>query len=149
MTKGEKIKMKEKLRLIQQAIRNNQGFTFVELLIVITILAILSTLAISRFGGALDSTKIKAAKAKIALFETNLERYYIMFDQYPTTEEGLQKLAEAEVIKNTKDALIDPWGNPYNYRYPGIFSKGPEIWSFGADGKEGGEGVNADINNWE
>ena len=141
--------MKEKLKSVKQAIRNNQGFTFVELLIVITILAILSTLAISKFGGALDSTKIKAAKTKISLLEGDLERYYVLIGQYPTTEEGLQKLAEAEVIKNTKDALNDPWGNLFNYRYPGNYSKSPEIWSYGADGKEGGEGVNADINNWE
>ena len=140
--------MRERLKLIKQAIRDNQGFTFVELLIVITILAILGTLAISKFGGVVSDTKVKTAKANIRIIETPLMVYYSKYGQYPTTEEGLQKLAEAGLIKNPKEALIDPWGNPYNYRYPGLYSDEPEIWSYGADGKEGGEGENADITNW-
>jgi len=141
--------IRKKLNLIKQSIRNHQGFTFVELLIVITILAILGTLAVSRFRGVVPDAKIKVAKANIRTFETILETYYFRFGQYPSTEEGLQKLAAEKLIENPKEALKDPWGNPYNYRYPGIYVDKPEIWSYGADGKEGGEGENADITNWD
>jgi len=141
-------KVRAKLNLIK-SISNSQGFTFVELLIVITIIAILATLAVSRFRGVVPDAKIKIAKTNIRTFENILEAYYFRFDQYPTTEEGLQKLAEAGLLENPNDALKDPWKNPYNYRYPGIHSDKPEIWSYGADGQEGGEGENADITNWQ
>jgi len=142
-------KIKKILRLIQQSIKNNQGFTFVELLIVITILAILATLAVNTFKGVTPDAKKKAVMINFRTFETALEIYYMNYSQYPTNEEGLPKLVSAGLIKNTKDALIDPWGYPYNYRYPGNSSDKPEIWSNGADGKPGGEGENADITNWE
>ena len=142
-------KIKQKLNAFKQAIRNNKGFTFVELLIVITILAILATLAVNTFKGVTPDAKKKAVMINFRTFETALEIYYMNYGQYPTTEEGLQKLVSAGLIKNTKDVLKDPWSKPYNYRYPGIYSDRPEIWSNGADGKPGGEGENADITNWE
>jgi len=142
-------KIREKLNMFTQAISNNKGFTFVELLIVITILAILATLAVNTFRGVTPDAKKKAVMINFRTFETALEIYYMNNGQYPTTEEGLQKLVTDGLIKNTKDALIDPWKKPYNYRYPGIYSDKPEIWSYGADGQEGGEGENADITNWE
>jgi len=142
-------RIKEKLNALKLAIRNNQGFTFVELLIVLTILAILGTIAITNYSSLVPGAKIKVAKSNIKTFELALKAYHFRFDQYPTTEEGLQKLGEVGLIENPKEALNDPWGKPYNYRYPGIYSDKPEIWSYGADGKEGGEGDNADITNWE
>ena len=141
--------MREKLKLIKQSIQNNQGFTFVELMIVIAILALLGTLAVSQYKRIIPDSRIKLVTTDFRTFETALEVYAANYGQYPATEEGLQALVTAGLIKNTKNALNDPWGNPYNYRYPGNFSDGPEIWSYGADGKEGGEGDNADIVNWE
>ena len=142
-------RVKEKLRLFKQSIKNNRGFTFVELLIVITILAILATLAVNTFKGVTPDAKKKAVMINFRTFETALEIYYMNYSQYPTSEEGLQKLVSSGLIKNTKDVLMDPWGYPYNYRYPGNFSDKPEMWSNGADGKSGGEGENSDITNWE
>lgn len=138
--------LKEQLKKI---LSNNEGFTLLELMIVITIIAIIGGFAVSRFTGVLDKTKVTAVKTDIGTFETALDAYYLNHNNYPTTEEGLQKLATEGLIKNKKDTLSDPWNNPYQYRYPGQFGDSPEIWSFGADGVEGGEGMNADIKSWE
>ncbi len=128
---------------------NNDGFTLLELMIVITIIAIIGGFAISRFTTTIDKTKITAVKTDLGTFETSLDAYYLNHSTYPTTQEGLQKLIDEGLIKNKKDSLLDPWNNPYQYRYPGEFSQEPEMWSFGADGQEGGEGMNADIKSWE
>ena len=134
---------------IKQVLANNEGFTLLELMIVITIIAIIGGFAVSKFTGVLDKTKVTAVKTDIGTFETALDAYYLNHNTYPTTEEGLQKLATDGLIKNKKDTLNDPWNNPYQYRYPGKSGESPEIWSFGADGVEGGEGMNADILSWE
>lgn len=143
----------KRIRILLKNIKNirneNDGFTLLELMIVITIIAIIGGFAVSKFTGVLDKTKITAAKTDIGTFETALDAYYLNHNTYPATEEGLQKLSADGLLKNKKDTLTDPWNNPYQYRYPGKFSDGPEIWSFGADGKEGGEGINADIISWE
>jgi len=127
----------------------NDGFTLLELMIVIAIIAIIGGFAVSRFTTVLDNTKIKAAQNDIQTMKMNLERYYIEQNSYPATEEGLQKLIDTGLIEKKKTALLDPWDNPYQYRYPGQFSDGPEIWSLGADKQEGGEGINRDITSWE
>lgn len=135
--------------LIQSAWQSNAGFTLLELMIVIAIIAIIGGFAVTKFSGTIDKAKITAVKADFGTFETQLDAYYLKYNTYPSTEEGLQKLITEGQIKNKRDALLDPWNNPYQYRYPGQFSDSPEIWSFGADGKEGGDGMNADIKNWE
>ena len=127
----------------------NDGFTLLELLIVVAIIAIMGGFAVTKLTSVLDNTKVKAADTDIKTFMMNLERYYIEHNTYPTTEEGLQKLVDTGMIEKKKGALLDPWDNPYQYRYPGQNSEGPEIWSFGADRQEGGEGINADITSWE
>ncbi len=129
--------------------KNNDGFTLIELMIVIAIIAIIGGFAVSKFTGAVDKTKITAVKADFGTFETALDAYYLNHNTYPSTDEGLQKLAAEGLIKKKKDTMLDPWNNPYGYRFPGKFSDNPEIWSYGADGKEGGTGMNADIINWE
>ena len=141
--------IKKLAQTIKQVFANNEGFTLLELMIVITIIAIIGGFAVSKFTGVLDKTKVTAVKTDIGTFETALDAYYLNHNTYPTTEEGLQKLATDGLIKNKKDTLNDPWNNPYQYRYPGKFGESPEIWSFGADGVEGGEGMNADILSWE
>lgn len=130
-------------------IAENDGFTLLELLIVVAIIAIMGGFAVTKLTSVLDNTKVKAADTDIKTFMMNLERYYIEHNNYPTTEEGLQKLVDTGMLEKKKAALLDPWDNPYQYRYPGQNSEGPEIWSFGADKQEGGEGINADIKSWE
>lgn len=129
--------------------RKTDGFTLLELLIVVAIIAIMGGFAVTKLTAVLDSTKVKAVDADIKTFMMNLERYYIEHNSYPTTAEGLQKLVDTGMLEKKKGALLDPWDNPYQYRYPGQNSEGPEIWSFGADKQEGGEGINADIKSWE
>ena len=141
--------IKERIAMIKNAGLGNEGFTLLELMIVITIIAIIGGFAITRFTGTIDKTKVTAVKTDIGTFETALDAYYLNHNTYPATEEGLQKLIDDDLLKNKKDTLLDPWNNPYQYRYPGQYSKNPEIWSLGADGKEGGEGINADITSWE
>jgi len=141
--------IKERIVMIKNAGLGNEGFTLLELMIVITIIAIIGGFAITRFTGTIDKTKVTAVKTDIGTFETALDAYYLNHNTYPATEEGLQKLIDDDLLKNKKDTLLDPWNNPYQYRYPGQYSKNPEIWSLGADGKEGGEGINADITSWE
>ncbi|HOP62700.1 MAG TPA: type II secretion system major pseudopilin GspG [Spirochaetota bacterium] len=141
--------LKNKINRLRHLLFMNEGFTLLELMIVITIIAIIGGFAVSRFTSTIDKTKITAAKTDFGTFETALDAYYLNHSKYPSTLEGLQKLIDEGLIKNKKDALLDPWNNPYQYRYPGEFSQGPEIWSFGADGAEGGEGMDADIISWE
>lgn len=136
-----------KTRILLNA--QNDGFTLLELLIVVAIIAIMGGFAVTKLTSVLDNTKVKAADTDIKTFMMNLERYYIEHNNYPTTEEGLQKLVDTGMLEKKKAALLDPWDNPYQYRYPGQNSEGPEIWSFGADKQEGGAGINADIKSWE
>lgn len=142
-------KLFKRLRAGILFIKEKEGFTLLELLIVVAIIAIMGGFAVTKLTSVLDSTKVKAVDADIKTFKMNLERYYIENNKYPTTEEGLQKLLDTGMIEKKKNALLDPWDNPYQYRYPGQNSEGPEIWSFGADKQEGGEGINADIKSWE
>lgn len=142
-------RFKNLLTVLKQNLQRNDGFTLLELMIVIAIIAIIGGFAVSRFTATIDKTKITAVKSDFGTFETALDAYYLNHNSYPTTQEGLQKLIDEGLLKNKKDTLLDPWNNPYQYRFPGEFSQGAEIWSFGADGKEGGEGIDADIKNWE
>lgn len=141
--------LKIRLNMIRKSIAANEGFTLLELMIVITIIAIIGGFAVSRFTSTIDKTKITAVKTDFGTFETALDAYYLNHNNYPSTQEGLQALINEGLIKNKKDSLLDPWNNPYQYRYPGEISNNPEIWSLGADGKEGGDGINADITSWE
>jgi len=141
--------IKNFLKRITAAFKNEDGMTMIEIMIVVTIIAIIAGLAASQFMGQLDNAKVKAAKIEIQTFSNAVDRYRAMNDSYPSTDEGLQQLIEAKMIKKKKDVLNDPWGNPYQYRSPGENDPDYEIWSFGADGEEGGEGINADIKSWE
>lgn len=144
--------MKRILRLMERAkqflnsLNNNDGFTLIELMIVIAILAILGAFAVNTFKGVIPNANVTAAKSDIKNFSMVLEMYKLQNGNYPTSEEGLQKLVTDGMLKSK---LIDPWKNPYHYRYPGQFGEVPEIWSTGADGVDGGEGANADIKSWE
>lgn len=138
------------LKKIRSRISGNSGFSMVEIMIVVVIIAILSGLAATQFMGQLDSAKAKAARADIETFSTALEAYRLNNGNYPATDEGLQKLLDEKLIRKKKDVLLDPWETPYQYRYPGENDSSTyEIWSLGGDKKEGGEGINADIKSWK
>ena len=127
----------------------------IELLIVLVILSLLAALVGPALVERLKPAKRTAAQSQIEEFMSALDTYYVDVGRYPSTEEGLQALREkpSSALKwdgpyLIKELPIDPWGTPYVYRAPGR-NGGYEIISYGADGKEGGDGENADVNSWE
>lgn len=135
--------------------RGEAGFTLVELLVVMVILVLLASVVGPRVLGYLDSSRAKTAKVQIEALASSLELYKLDVGSYPSTSDGLNALIEPPsgqkswsgpyLKKRTLPA--DPWGTPYNYRHPGKFGEF-DIYSFGADKKEGGIGENSDIVSW-
>lgn len=136
--------------------RKRAGFTLVEIMVVVVILGILAATIVPSFMRTTQDAKVGAAKADIANIKNALTRFSINMDRFPTTEEGLKVLSEAPSGDDKKwrgpyveEVKPDPWGHPYQYRYPGTHGRNQyDIWSFGSDGAEGGEEDAADIGNW-
>ncbi len=133
--------------------RNHQeGFTLIELMVVILIIGLLATIVVQSLRGATDKAKTTKAEADIAELKTALDRYYLDNGNYPTTEQGLQSLVTAPtsgpIPANYEDGGYvqsipnDPWGHPYVYQSDGNTYT---LESYGADGQPGGTGKNADI----
>ncbi len=132
-----------------------RGFTLVEMLVVITIIALVMGLVGPRVLNYLTELKVKAARIQIASFESALDLYYLDAGRYPSTSEGLVALIErpgAAAAWNGPylkgDAVPnDPWGRSYVYRSPGQHGA-YDIVSHGTDGQEGGAGSQSDIVSW-
>ena len=141
-------------RRIRQSTQS--AFTLIEIMVVVIILGILAATIIPQFIGTTHDARVGAAKAAIADLESAVERFYINMDRHPTTEEGLKVLidppsGEEKKWRGPYIKLLrpDPWGNPYQYRAPGMHHPTSfDIWSRGAGGADGGEGEAADIGNW-
>ncbi len=135
--------------------RTQAGFTLVEMLVVITIIGMIMALVGPRVLNYLGQSKIKAAKIQIDSFSSALDLYYLDLGRYPTTNEGLAALAQANAKPGWNGPYLrggvvpkDPWGNNYVYRSPG--ERNPyDIISFGSDGQEGGSGTATDIASWQ
>jgi general secretion pathway protein G len=127
------------------------GFSLVELLVVIVIIGLLSTLVIINVLPSQDKAMVGKAKADIATLEQAVEMYRLNTLRYPNASEGLAVLAASQTGQGgayIKKLPNDPWGKPYQYRQPG--QHGPfDIYTLGADGAEGGDGDNADIGSWQ
>ena len=138
----------------------DKGFTLIELLVVLVIIGILAGYVGPRIMGHPEEAKRTMAAAQISGLETALETYRLDNGSYPSTEQGLQALIEAPTAGKlpqkwrdggymTKGKLPkDPWGNDYIYLSPGSHTDF-DIISYGGDGESGGEGNDADVNNWE
>ena len=122
------------------------GFTLLELLIVVTIVSLLGTIALPSYVRYVQSAKSAAAQTQIRIFDNSLKGYDLMFDEFPQTNEGLNALVKAEMLDGVP---IDPWGNPYLYNNPSTHVPGKpyDIISLGSDGELGGNGYDADITN--
>jgi general secretion pathway protein G len=139
--------IRKRLDAIRRGAMSNRGFTLIEIMIVITIIAILASLIVPRIIDYPKKARVTAAKLQMNNFKLALEQYTDLKGHYPSTEEGLQALVQEKIMNKIPN---DPWGNPYQYRYPGEINPDDyEIWTYGADGREGGEGFNADIKSWE
>ncbi len=122
------------------------GFTLVELMVVLLILGLLATVVIINVLPATDKAAETKAKADVATLESATELYRVSKLAYPSAADGLQALAREGYVKRLPK---DPWGNPYHYAAPGRDGRPFDIYSYGADGREGGEGKDADIGNWD
>ena len=122
------------------------GFTLVELMVVIVIIGLLATVVIINVMPATDKAALTKAKADIATLEQGVEMFRLNNLQYPTPQQGLKAVVDQGYVKRLPN---DPWGNGYRYTAPGSNGRAFEIISLGGDGKEGGEGQNADISSAE
>lgn len=128
------------------------GFSLIEVLVVLVILGLLAGLIGPQVLRYLSGSRQDAARLQIEQLSAALDLYRLDVGRYPTTDQGLRALVEAPAgggrwsgpYLAKAEVPADPWGNGYQYRAPGA-SGGFDLWSFGADGREGGEGEDADI----
>lgn len=138
--------------------KRDKGFTLIEILVVIIILAILSTAIVATLHNKPDEARVSQAKADISTMESQMEVLRMEMGRYLHEEEGLEGLAvrpDSDDAQKWNGPYIkrlnkDPWGNPYVYLNPGVHNPdGFDILSYGADGQEGGTGsYDRDIGNW-
>ena len=150
--------MKQSSRPINgQSRKNGQaGITLIEMLVVMTIIALFVALVGPSMFKKSDAARVTAARAQIHNFSTALGAYKLDTGVFPTTDQGLQALRVAPAGSNQwagpympQDIPKDPWGHDYAYKYPGDHGDEPDIISYGADGEVGGDGLNADIVSWK
>lgn len=134
-----------------------QGFTLIEVMVVVVILGILAAVIVPRIMDNPDRARVTKAKQDIQAIKSALDLYKLDNFQYPSTDQGLRALVErpsgSPEARNWKqggylDRLPkDPWGGEYHYLNPGLHGE-IDIFTYGADGRPGGEGPNADIGSW-
>jgi general secretion pathway protein G len=136
------------------------GFTLIELMVVIIILGLLAAIVMPRVVGETDKARYEQAKVQMRILEDALKRYKLDNGVYPSTDQGLESLVrkpstgtlprnwqEGGYLDKT-EIPTDPWGNRYVYISPGQHGPDYDLKSFGADGLEGGDGYNTDIESW-
>jgi general secretion pathway protein G len=142
----------KKRNILNQKMNPQRGFTLVELLLVLVILALIAGLVLPGIIGKAESAKVRAAGSQISRISMSVEAFYL---DTGSTPDSLSELVNEPAgvsgwtgpyIKNS--ILKDPWGREYQFRSPGEHGDF-DIYSFGADGQQGGEGKNADITSWE
>ncbi|MFQ2169768.1 type II secretion system major pseudopilin GspG [Aeromonas veronii] len=137
---------------LQRFARHQGGFTLIELLVVLVILGMLAGLVGPRLFSNVDKSKVKTAETQVKMLRGALQTYRLDVGSYPTTEQGLSALMKAPADVPSwqgpylEDQLPkDPWGEDYVYKSPVSNLQGFSLYSLGADGKEGGEGLDAEV----
>ena len=123
--------------------QKTRGFTLIEVMVVVVILSILAAIIVPKVMDPPDTARLVKAQADIRAIESALNLYRLDNFNYPSTDQGL----EALVPKYIDRLANDPWGNPYLYLSPGLHGD-MDVYTLGADGLQGGSGINADIGNW-
>ena len=137
--------------------RKNRGFTLIEIMVVVAIIAILAAIVVPQVVGRVDEARVQRAKADVQTLAQALSIYKLDNYHYPSTDQGLDALVhkpggQPEAANWKAGGYLlqlpkDPWGNDYQYVQPGQHGA-IDVYSLGADGKLGGEGNDADVGNW-
>jgi general secretion pathway protein G len=144
------------LRVQRLRLAAKRGFTLIELMVVLVIIGLLAALIVPNVLDRADDARLTAARTDVSNIMQSLKLYRLDNQRYPSGEQGLQALVTkptaSPVPSNWRPYLEklpqDPWGQPYKYLNPGL--KGEvDVFSLGADGKEGGEGKDADLGSWQ
>ncbi len=141
------------------AVHPESGFTLIEIMVVLVIIAILGALIAPQILGRVDEARVTAARQDILTLGTALDFYRMDNFRYPTTDQGIEALVKKpddpsvrnwrpEGYLKSRTVPKDPWDNDYRYLQPGTRGGAYDLYSLGADGQPGGEGVDADLGNW-
>ncbi len=143
--------MRNQKRRLRQA-----GVTLIEMLVVVTIIALFAAVVAPRLLSRGDQARVVATRQQINAFMTALGTYKLDTGKFPTNEEGLQALrTKPQGLDQWAGPYLpqeipkDPWGRAYVYKFPGEHGDEPDVVSQGADGQPGGDGINADIVSWK
>jgi len=150
--------LKALLKKPSRRLPKDAGVTLVEMMVVIVIIGLVTAIVVINVLPSQDTARIEKARADIRVIEQALELYRLDYSRYPAMEYGLDALLnppeqEGQTAGVQREAYIrrlpdDPWGRPYEYVIPGehgVF----DVYTLGADAQEGGEGIDADIGNWQ
>lgn len=139
--------------------RTQHGFTLIEIMVVVVILGILAALVVPQIMSRPDQAKVTVAKNDIKAISAALDMYRLDNHSYPSTQQGLEALVRKPsgnpAPRNwnpdgyLKRVPVDPWGNPYQYLSPGTRGGAYDLYSLGADGRQDGTDLDADIGNWD
>jgi general secretion pathway protein G len=139
------------------SMKNQRGFTLIEIMVVVVILGILAAIVVPRLLNEPEKARRISAATQIRSFEEALGIFKLENGFYPSTEQGLQALVEKPTVGRIPNRYkeggyirkipLDPWGQPYLYLSPGVHGDF-DLFSYGPDGESGGEGENADVANW-
>ncbi|HSH14095.1 MAG TPA: type II secretion system major pseudopilin GspG [Desulfurivibrionaceae bacterium] len=145
-------------KLKRKKLAGEQGFTLIEIMVVVVILSILAAIIVPRIMDRPDQARMVKARQDIRVIESAMKLYRLDNHFYPSTEQGIEALVSRPTgtpePRNWKEGgyldrlTKDPWDNEYLYLNPGVHGE-IDIFSLGADGQPDGEGVNADIGNWQ